>query len=193
MQEVVRTKVIKLLDAGIIYPISDRKWVSPIHVVPKQARLTVVKNKDNELVPTRIQSGWRVCIDYQKLNVATWKDHFPLPFIDKMVECLAGSEYYYFLDVYSGYNQVLVDLEDQEKTTFTYPFGTFAYRRLSFGLCNAPTTFQRCMISIFSNMVERFIEIFMDDFSIFGLSFQECLYRLTLVLVRYKEENHMLN
>jgi hypothetical protein len=193
MQEVVRTKVIKLLDAGIIYPISDSKWVSPIHVVPKRAKLTVVKNKDNELVPTRIQSGWRVCIDYQKLNVATWKDHFPLPFIDQMVERLAGSEYYYFLDVYSGYNQVLVDLEDQEKTTFTYPFGTFTYRRLSFGLCNAPTTFQRCMISIFSNMVERFMEIFMDDFSIFGSSFQECLYRLTLVLVRYKEKNHMLN
>jgi hypothetical protein len=82
MQEVMRTEVIKLLDAGIIYPISDSKWVSPIHVVPKWAGLTVVKNKDDELVPTRIQSGWRVCIDYCNLNAATWKDHFPLPFID---------------------------------------------------------------------------------------------------------------
>jgi hypothetical protein len=142
MQEVVRAEVIKLLDVGIIYPISDSKWVSLIHVVPKWAGLTVVKNKDNKLVPTRIQSGWRVCIDYHKLNSATRKDHFPLPFIDQMVKRLAGHEYYYFLDCYLGYNQVLVDPKDQEKTTFTCPFGTFAYRRMPFGPCNAPTTFQ---------------------------------------------------
>jgi hypothetical protein len=92
MQEVVRTEVIKLLDARIIYPISDSKWVIPIYVVPKQAGLMIVKNKDNELVPTRIQSGWRVCIDYRRLNAATRKDHFPLPFIDQIVECLAGHE-----------------------------------------------------------------------------------------------------
>jgi hypothetical protein len=159
MQEVVRAKVIKLLDAGIIYPIFDSKWVSLIHVVPKRAGLTVVKNKDNELVPTRIQSRWRVCIDYRKLNAATRKDHFPLPFIDQMVERLAGHEYYCFLDGYSGYKQVLVDPEDQEKTTFTCPFGTFAYRRMPFGLCNALTTFQWCMINIFFDMVKRFMEI----------------------------------
>jgi hypothetical protein len=144
-------------------------------------------------VPTRIQSGWRVCIDYRKLNVATRKDHFPLPFIDQMVERLVGHEYYCFLDGYSGYNQVLVDPEDQEKTTFTCPFRTFAYCRMPFGLCNAPTTFQRCMINIFSDMVERFMEIFMDDFSIFSSSFQECLHRLTLLLVRCKEKNLVLN
>jgi hypothetical protein len=92
MQEVVRTEVIKLLDARIIYPISDSKWVMLIYVVPKQAGLMIVKNKDNELVPTRIQSGWRVCIDYRRLNAATRKYHFPLPFIDQMVECLAGHE-----------------------------------------------------------------------------------------------------
>jgi hypothetical protein len=193
MQEVVRAEVIKLLDAGIIYPISDSKWVSPIHVVPKRTGLTVVKNQDNELVPTHIQSGWRVCIDYRKLNAATRKDQFPLPFIDQMVEHLAGHKYYCFLDGYSGYNQVLVDPEDQEKTTFTCPFGTFAYRHMPFGLCNAPATFQRCMISIFFDMIERFMEIFMDDFSVFGSSFQECLDCLTLVLVRCKEKNFMLN
>jgi hypothetical protein len=77
----------------------------------KWARLTVVNNQDNELVPTRIQSGWRVCIDYRKLNAATRKDHFPLPFIDQMVERLAGHKYYCFLDGYSGYNQVPVDPE----------------------------------------------------------------------------------
>jgi hypothetical protein len=112
MQEVVRADVIKLLDTRIVYPISDSKWVSLIHVVPKQARLTVVKNQDNELVPTCIQSGWRVCIDYHELNTATRKDHFPLPFIDQMVECLVGHEYYCFLDGYFKYNQVLVDPED---------------------------------------------------------------------------------
>jgi hypothetical protein len=100
----VRADVIKLLDARIILPISDSKWVSSIHVVPKRARLTIVKNQDNKLVPTRIQSGWRVCIDYRKLNAATKKDHFPLPFIDQMVECLARHEYYCFLDGYFRYN-----------------------------------------------------------------------------------------
>jgi hypothetical protein len=88
-----------------------------------------------------------------------------------MVERLAGHAYYCFLDGYSGYNQVLMDPEDQEKTTFTCPFGTFAYRRMPFGLCNAPATFQRCMINIFSDMVERVLEVFLDDFSIFGSSF----------------------
>jgi hypothetical protein len=193
MQEVVRGEVIKLLDAGIIYPISDSKWVSSIHLVPKRATVTVVQNKEGELVPTRVQSGWRVCIDYRKLNTATRKDHFPLPFIDQMVERLAGHEYYCFLDGYSGYNQVPVDPEDQEKTTFTCPFGTFAYRRMPFGLCNAPATFQRCMISISSDMVERFLEVFMDDFSVFGSYFEECLHHLTLVLMRCKEKNLVLN
>jgi hypothetical protein len=142
MQEVFKTEVMKLLDVGIIYPISDSKWVSPIHVVRKRVGLTIVKNKNDELVPTCIQSGWRVCIDYCKLNVATRKDHFPLPLIDQMVERLAGHDYYCLLNDYSGYNQVLVDPEDQEKTIFTCPFGTFTYRRMPFGLCNAPTTFQ---------------------------------------------------
>jgi hypothetical protein len=116
--------------------------VSPIHVVPKRAGLKVVENKDGELVPTHIQSRWRVCIDYCKLNAATRKDHFPLPFIDQMAECLAGHAYYCFLDGYTRYNQVPVDPEDQEKTTFTNLFRTFTYRRMPFGLCNALATFQ---------------------------------------------------
>jgi len=172
MQEVVRGEVIKLLDASIIYPIYDNRWVSPIHVVPKRAGVTVVQNKEGELVPTRVQSGWRVCIDYRKLNTATRKDHFPLSFIDQMVESLAGHEYYCFLDGYSRYNHVPVDPEDQEKTTFTCPFGTFAYRRMPFGLCNSPATFQRCMINISLDMVEHFLEIFMDNFSVFGSTFE---------------------
>ncbi|XP_073221275.1 uncharacterized protein [Cicer arietinum] len=102
--------------------------------------------------------GWRVCIDYMRLNSATRKDHFPLPFIDQMLERLAGHEYYCFLDGYSGYNQIAVAPGDQEKTAFTCPYGVFAYRRMPFGLCNAPATFQRCMMSIFSDMIEKHIE-----------------------------------
>ena len=141
MKEVKRGDVIKWLDSGIIYPISDSECVSPIQVVPKKSGITVVRNDKDELVPTQVQTGWRVYIDYRKLNVATRKDHFPLPFIDQMLERLAGHQYYCFLDGYSGYNQIPIAPEDRDKTTFTCPFGTFAYRRMPFGLCNAPATF----------------------------------------------------
>src|SRR5256886_11905375 len=127
-------------------------------MLPKKSGITVVKNANDELIPTRTVTGWRVCIDYRRLNDATCKDHFPLPFIDQMLERLAGHQYYCFLDRYSGYNQIYIAPEDQEKTTFTCPYGTYAYRRMPFGLCNAPATFQRCMLSIFSDMVERCIE-----------------------------------
>ncbi|PKI59721.1 hypothetical protein CRG98_019897 [Punica granatum] len=185
LKEVVKKEVLKLLDAGIIYPISDCKWVSPVHVVPKKGGMTVVKNEVNELILTRTVTGWRVCIDYRKLNDATRKDHFPLPFINQMLEKLTGHDYYCFLDGYSSYNQIHIAPEDKEKTTFTYPYGTFAFRRMPFGLCNAPATFQRCMMSIFSDMLENFIEIFMDDFSVFGKSFEYCLTNLSCVLKRF--------
>ena len=162
-------------------------------MVPKKSGITVVKNDDDELIPTRIQIGWRVCIDYRKLNVETRKDHFPLPFIDQMLERLAGHEYYCFLDGYSGYNQIPIAPEDKKKITFTCPFETFAYKRMPFGLCNAPATFQQCMLSIFYNMVERFRKVFMDDFSIFGDSFSECLHQLILVLTPCRENNLTLN
>nr|GEZ01559.1 DNA-directed DNA polymerase [Tanacetum cinerariifolium] len=125
----------KLTDIrGLIYPISDSPWVSPVHCVPKKRRMTVIKNDENELVPTRLGTGWRVYIDYRKLNEATRKDHFPLPFMDQMLERLAGNEYYCFLDGFSGYFQIPADPKDQEKTTFTCPHGTFAYKRMPFGL-----------------------------------------------------------
>ena len=159
----------------VIYLITDSKWVVPIHVVPKKTGITLVKNKNDELIPTRISSGWRMCVDYKKLNLAICKDHFPLPFMDQMLERLAGKSFYCFLDGYSGYYQIVINPEDQEKTTFTCLFGTYAYRRMPFGLCNAPATFQRCMMSIFSNYVERIIEVFMDDFTVYGDSFDKCL------------------
>ena len=100
----------------------------PVHAVPKKFGFTVVKYENQELVQTRLLTKVRVCIKYQKLNVVTRKDHFPLPFIDQMLERLAGHEYYFFLDGYSGYNQISLTQEDQEKTTFTCSFRTFAYR-----------------------------------------------------------------
>ena len=110
-----------------------------------------------------------------------------------MLDRLADYEYYCFLDGYSGYNQIAIAPEDQEKTTFTCPYGTFAFRRMPFGLCNAPGTFQRCMMAIFSDMVEKTIEIFMDDFSVMGNSFYNCLENLRAVLARCEETNLVLN
>nr|GEY04308.1 reverse transcriptase domain-containing protein [Tanacetum cinerariifolium] len=113
------------------------------------------KNDENELVPTRLVTSWRVCTDYRKLNEATRKDHFPLPFMDQMLECLAGNEYYCFLDGFSGYFQIPIDPKDQEKTMFTCPYGTFTYKRMLFGLCNAPGTFQPCMMENSHFMVKE--------------------------------------
>ncbi|GKA31071.1 reverse transcriptase domain-containing protein [Tanacetum coccineum] len=155
IHEVIKKEVVKLLDAGLIYPISDSPWVSPVHCMPKKGGIIVIENDDNELIPTRLVMGWRVCIDYRKLNDATRKDHFSLPFMDQMLERLAGNEYYCFLDGFSGYFQIPIDPQDQEKTTFTCSYGTFAYRRMLFGLCNAPGTFQRCMMAIFHDMIEE--------------------------------------
>nr|GFC86111.1 reverse transcriptase domain-containing protein [Tanacetum cinerariifolium] len=188
-----KKEVEKLLDAGLIYPISDSPWVSPVHSVPKKGGFTVVENKENELILTRLVTGWRVCIGYRKLNEATRKDHFSLPFMDQMLERLAGNEYYCFLDGFSGYFQIPIDPRDQEKTTFTCPYGTFAYRRMPFGLCNAPGTFQRYMLAIFHDMVEKTMEVFMDDFSVFGNSFENCLSRLEKMLQRCEETNLSLN
>nr|GEY06599.1 reverse transcriptase domain-containing protein [Tanacetum cinerariifolium] len=200
IHDVIKKEVEKLLDARLIYPIFDSPWVSPVHCVPKKGGFTVVANEENELIPTRLVTGWRVCIDYRKLNESTRKDHFPLPFMDQMLERLAGNEYYCFLDGFSGYFQIPIDPRDQEKTTFTCPYGTFAYRRMPFGLCNASDTFQRCMLAIFHDMVEKIMEVFMDDFSVFGNSFENCLSRLDKMMQRCEdtklcpnwEKNHFM-
>ncbi|GKC74380.1 reverse transcriptase domain-containing protein, partial [Tanacetum coccineum] len=195
-------KVLKLHKRAIAWKLSDIKGINPefcthkilmledykpavqhqrrvnpkIHdVIKKEGGFTVVENDENELILTRLVTGWRVCIDYQKLNEATRKDHFPLPFMDQMLERLAGNEYYCFLDGFSGYFQIPIDPHDQEKITFTCPYEMFAYRRMPFGLCNAPGTFQRCMMAIFHDMIEKTMEVFMDDFSVFGNSFENCL------------------
>nr|GEV84819.1 DNA-directed DNA polymerase [Tanacetum cinerariifolium] len=135
----IKKEVEKLLDAGLIYPISDSPWVCP------------------------------------------------------MLERLVGNEYYCFLDGFSGYFQIPIDPRDQEKTTFTCPYRTFAYQRMPFGLCNVPGTFQRCMLAIFHNMVEKTVEVFTDDFSVFRNSFENCLSRLDKMLQRCEDTNLSLN
>ena len=111
--------MLKLLQAGIIYPILDSPWVSPTQVVPKKSGITVVKNEKGEEVATHLTSGWRVCIDYRKLNDVTRKNHFPFPFIDQVLEKVSGHPFYCFLDGYFGYFQIEIDVEDQEKTMIT--------------------------------------------------------------------------
>nr|GEU57929.1 reverse transcriptase domain-containing protein [Tanacetum cinerariifolium] len=193
IHDVIKQEVIKLLDAGLIYPIYDSPWVSPVHCVPKKGGFTVVENEDNELILTRLVTGWRGCIDYRKLNEATHKDNFPLQFVDQMLERLAKNQHYCFLDGFSGYFQIPIDPKDQEKTKFTCPYGTFSYRRMPFGLCNAPGTFQRCMMAIFHDIIKKTMEVFMDDFSVFGNSFQSCLSHLERMLKRCKDTNLCLN
>ncbi|GJW44463.1 reverse transcriptase domain-containing protein [Tanacetum coccineum] len=161
---------IESVNMSAINPISDSLLVSHIHVVPKKGGMTVVLNDNRELIPSCTATRWRVCIDYRKLNDATRKDHFPASLL--LSKCLE---------------------QDQEKTTFTCPYRTFAYRRMSFGLCNAPATFQRCMTAIFHDMVEDFMEVFMDDFSVFGNSFDCCLANLDRMLARCEETNLVLN
>ncbi|RDY12858.1 hypothetical protein CR513_02285, partial [Mucuna pruriens] len=160
----VKKEFTKLLAVGIIYPISDNQWVSVVQVVPKKSGMTVIKNPQDEM------NSWRVCIDYKKVNQVTCKDHFPLPFIDQVLEKLVG------------YMQIHTMPMDQHKTTFTCLFGTFAYTRMLFSLYNAPSTFQRCMISIFSNLLEECMEVFMDDFTVYVEPFEACLDNLAKVL-----------
>ncbi|GJZ77966.1 reverse transcriptase domain-containing protein, partial [Tanacetum coccineum] len=147
IHDVIKKEVEKLLDAGLIYPISDSPWVSPVHCVPKKGGMTVITNDENELIPTRLVTEWRIPIDPK----------------------------------------------DQEKTTFTCPYGTFAYRCMPFRLCNAPGMFQRCMMAIFHDMIEKMMEAFMDDFSVFGDSFSTCLTHLEKMLKRCEDTNLSLN
>lgn len=171
----VKDELDKLTQAGFIFPVLNSEWVSPIVVVPKKP------GPDGK---TKI----RVCQDYRKLNAATRKDHYPLPFIDVVLDTLAWSELFSFLDSYSGYNQVSVREEDWEKTTVTTDWGTNAFKVMPFGLCNAPCnalgTFQQIMMIIFQEYLHKSLEIFIDDFCVYSsqsthleklrLTFQKC-------------------
>ena len=193
MQEVVRIEVLKLLQVGIIYPIFDSTWVSPTQVVPKTSGVTTMQNEKEEEIPTRLTTDWRVCIDYRRLNEVTRKDPFPLPFMDQLLERISGHPFYCFLDGYLSYFQIEIAVDDQDKTTFTCLFGTYAYRRMPFGLCNASATFQRCILSIFSDLVKHIMEVYMDHITVYRESFDECLIHLETVLNRCIEKNLVLN
>jgi hypothetical protein len=162
-------------------------------VVPKKGGMTAICNEKNELILQRTVTGWRMCIDYQKFNKATRKDHFSLPFIVEMLERLANHSFFCYLDGYSGYHQILIHSNDQSKTTFIGPYDTFAYMRMSFGLCNAPTSFQRCMMAIFSDLIEKVMDVFMDDFSIYGKIFEVCLANLDKVWKRCQMADLVIN
>ena len=108
MKEVLRKEILKLLEAGIIYPVADSQWVSLVHCVPKKGGITVVPNDKKELIPQRIVTGYRMVIDFRKLNKATRKGHYPLPFIDQMLERLSKQTHFCFLDGYSGFSQIPV-------------------------------------------------------------------------------------
>ena len=153
LKDIVKEELQKLLNVNFIYPILDSKWVSPLVVVPKK------------------NGKWHICVDYRELSKATLKDYFPLPFIDQVLNALAGKKYFSLLDGFSGYNQIQITPKDQEKTTFTCPLGTYAYRVLPFGLCNAPATFERVVLGIFVDLTHDCVEVFMDDFSTYGETF----------------------
>ncbi|KAK1663002.1 hypothetical protein QYE76_051161 [Lolium multiflorum] len=151
-------KIYPVIISSKLSEIEEERWVSPVHCVPKKGGMTVVPNDNDELIPQRIVVGYRMCIDFRKVNKVTKKDHYPLPFIDQMLERLSKNTHFCFLDGYSGFSQIAVKAKDQEKTTFTCPYGTYAYRRMPFGLCNAPATFQRCMSAIFHGFCESIVE-----------------------------------
>ena len=147
LQMIVKAELEKLLQAGFIRPVEITDWVSP---------MVLVKKKNGQL---------RVCIDYRKLNKCTEKDHFPLPFVNTILEEVAGYELYTFMDGYSGYNQISIHPDDYHKTAFTTPWGTFIYVVMPFGLCNAPAAFQRAMTCAFSELLHNSMTVFIDDFS----------------------------
>lgn len=173
----------KLPNAGIIYLISDNKWVSLTHMVPKEGCMIMVENDKGDSVDICVLTIWRMCIDYRKLNKATRKDHFPLPFINQMLKRLVKHSHFCYLDGYSWFFQIPIHPDKQENTTFTCLYGTFSYKWMSFGLCNGHVTFHRCMIEIFVDFLDNIMEVFMDDFSVCGSSFEKCLANFERVLV----------
>jgi hypothetical protein len=164
LRDIVKEELKKMLDVDFIYPILDSRWVSPLVIVPKK------------------NGKWHICVDYRELNKATQKDHFHFPFIDQVLDTLAENKFFSFLDGFSGYNQIQIAPEDQDKTTFTCPWGTFSYRVLHFGLCNTPTTFQRAILSIFNDLINEGPEVYMDDFTLYGDDFDQALNNLEKIL-----------
>ena len=175
LRDIVKEEFKKLLNVNFIYPISNSRWVSLLVVVPKK------------------NSKWWICVNYRELNKATLRDYFPFPFIDQVLDTLSRKKYFSLLDGFSRYNQIHIAPEDQEKTTFTFPWGTYAYRVFPFGLCNTPTTFQRVVLGFFANLIHDCVEVFMDNFSVYGDTYEEALANLEKVLIHCQETNLSLS
>jgi len=174
MREIVNEEIQKLFKVRFFYPIFDSEWVSPLVVVLKK------------------NGKWRICIDYRELNKATRKDHFPLPYIDQVLDNLSSNKYFSFLYGFNGYNQIQVSQSNQDKTTFTCILGTYAYKVLPFGLCNAPTIFQRAILNIFCDL-SYCVEVYMDEFTYFSEIFYEALKNLEKLLNKCKDTNLSLS
>ncbi|XP_050877415.1 uncharacterized protein LOC127081176 [Lathyrus oleraceus] len=174
-----------LLEENSKNNIESQRRLNPITKEVKGG-MTIIANEKDELIPTRTVIGWRIYMDYRKLNNATRKYHFPVPFIDQMLDRLDGKELYCFLEI-------SIAPEEQEKTIFICPNGTFGFRRMPYGLCNASARFQCYMMDIFLDIIENSMKVFMDDFSVFGESFKKCLGNLDLVLTRCEENNLVMN
>ena len=184
MKDVLKKEIIKWLDTTVIYPFADRSCICPFYCESKMEGMTIVPNERNNIIPIILVTWWRVCMDWQNMNAWTEKDHLLMPLMDQLLHRLVGKGWWCFLNGYIGHIEISIAPDDQEKTTFTCPYGTLAFKRMPFGLCNAPDTFHRCMISILSDMVEDTIEVLMDDFLVVGDSSDHCLSHLFEVLKR---------
>ena len=171
----VQKEIMKMYDAGIIFPIRYSEWVS---------NLVSVRNKTREI---------RLCIYFRDLNKASLKDNYPLPKMDHILQWVFGSKIISFLDGYSGYNQILVHPDDQLKTAFTTPWGTFMYVKMPFGLMNAGATFQRAMDIAFSEELGYFIIIYLDDVTVFSKTDEENLEHLRKVFEKCRKFGIYLN
>ncbi|RVW70648.1 Retrovirus-related Pol polyprotein from transposon 297 [Vitis vinifera] len=189
-QENCLMEVLKRCKKAIGWQISDLKGISPLvcthHIYMEE------ETKPIRQLQRRLNSHLQEVVRAEVLKLLQAGIIYPI-LIALVLERVSGHPFYCFLDGYSGYFQIEIDVVDQEKTTFTCPFGTYAYRRMPFGLCNAPATFQICMLSIFSDMVERIMEVFMDDITVYGGTFEECLINLEAVIHRCIEKDLVLN
>jgi hypothetical protein len=182
MKEVVRNEVLKLLDAGIIYPIADSRWVSHVHCVPKKGGITVVPNENNKLIPQRVVVGYRMCIDFRKVNKVIKKDHYPLSFIDQMLERYLRKLIFVFLMVILVSLRLLLKSKIKRKPLLLVLMELMLIEVCLLVCAMLLLLFQRCMSAIFHGFCEEIVEVFMDDFSVYGTSFENCLHNLDKVL-----------
>ncbi|KAI2654721.1 Retrovirus-related Pol polyprotein from transposon 17.6 [Labeo rohita] len=168
--DLVKTHIQELVEQGIVKPSCS----------PYASSIVVVQKKDGSI---------RLCVDYRQLNAKTRKDAFPLPRIEETLDALSGAKLFSTLDLASGYNQVSVAPQDREKTAFYTPFGLFEFNRMPFGLCNAPSTFQRLMERIFGDQSLHALLLYLDDIVIFSSTFDQHLERLEMVLSRLQTHN----